>query len=104
MLHPVLLMLLGRLSDVAWKATQELQDWLLCFFKIPTVYERFGDGSSRASIIHTIARQEQDANVEGVDGPASHGIRSRIVLVVVSPVGFDRIRIGGALRRRPCPS
>ena len=45
---------------------EELRAWLLSFFKIPTVYERYGDGSSRATIVHTIARQEQDAAVEGV--------------------------------------
>ena len=39
---------------------------MLSFFKIPSVYEHFGDGSSRATLIHTIARQEQDAMVEGV--------------------------------------
>ena len=44
----------------------ELQSWLLSFVKIPTIYECYGDGSSRATIAHTIARQEQDAAVEGV--------------------------------------
>ena len=44
----------------------ELRSWLLSFFKIPTIHERYGDGSSRATIVHTIARQEQDAAVEGV--------------------------------------
>ena len=45
---------------------EPLQAWLLNFFKIPSIYEHYGDGSTRATLVHTIARQEQDAMVEGV--------------------------------------
>ena len=54
------------LSGTTGEPDAELQPWLLSFLKIPTLYERYGDGSSRATIVHTIARQEQDAAVEGV--------------------------------------
>ena len=54
------------LSNSTGDPDVELRSWLLSFFKIPTIHERYGDGSSRATIVHTIARQEQDAAVEGV--------------------------------------
>ena len=54
------------LSNSTGDPDQELRSWLLSFFTIPTIHERYGDGSSRATIVHTIARQEQDAAVEGV--------------------------------------
>ena len=53
------------LSNSTGDPDVELRSWLLSFFKIPTIHERYGDGSSRATIVHTIARQEQDAAVEG---------------------------------------
>ena len=54
------------LSNSTGDPDVELRSWLLSFFKIPTIHERYGDGSSRATIVHTIARQEQDVAVEGV--------------------------------------
>lgn len=54
------------LSNSTGDPDVELRSWLLSFFTIPTIHERYGDGSSRATIVHTIARQEQDAAVEGV--------------------------------------
>ena len=53
------------LSNSTGDPDVELRSWLLSFFKIPTIHERYGDGSSRATI-DTIARQEQDVAVEGV--------------------------------------
>ena len=53
------------LSNSTGDPDVELRSWLLSFFKIPTIHERYGDGSSRATIVHTIARQEQDAAVDG---------------------------------------
>ena len=53
------------LSDSTGDPDVELRSWLLSFFKIPAIHERYGDGSSRATIVHTIARQEQDAAVDG---------------------------------------
>ena len=54
------------LSNSTGDPDVELRSWLLSFFKIPTIHERYGDGSSRATIVRTIARQEQDVAVEGV--------------------------------------
>ena len=53
------------LSNSTGDPDVELRSWLLSFFKIPTIHERYGDGSSRATIVHTIARQEQDVAVDG---------------------------------------
>ena len=39
---------------------------MLTFLRIRAVHERYGDGPTRAALLHTIARQEQDAAVEGV--------------------------------------
>ena len=36
------------------------------FISIRTQYEKHGDGSDRAAIVANIARQEQDAKVQGV--------------------------------------
>ena len=34
--------------------------------RLSTVFERFGDGTERAALVAMIARQEQDAQVQGV--------------------------------------
>ena len=60
------------LSNSTGDPDVELRSWLLSFFKIPTIHERYGDGSSRATIVHTIARQEQDVAVEGLDDRLDH--------------------------------
>jgi hypothetical protein len=48
-----------------WMAL-DVEDYLLSFLKIETLFENHGDGSHRAAIVATIAWQEQDAQVQGV--------------------------------------
>jgi hypothetical protein len=48
------------------KEEPALGDFMLSFLTISTSYECHGDGSDRAAIVATIARQEQDAQVQGV--------------------------------------
>ena len=105
------------LSNSTGDPDVELRSWLLSFFKIPTIHERYGDGSSRATIVHTIARQEQDAAVEGVStidwitiilserGPgAGLSVRgmSRGKLLATLVHGPLRSATGGAGLRRRC--
>ena len=69
------------LSNSTGDPDVELRSWLLSFFKIPTIHEHYGDGSSRATIVHAIARQEQDVAVEGslrwIGSPSSSPRRGR---------------------------
>ena len=57
--------ILPKLPDETRKGSG-VADYVLSFLVIDTVFEKFGDGSNRAALVATIARQEQEAQVQGV--------------------------------------
>ena len=61
----MLKVLSNRSSGSDHSDQQPIMAWMLTFLNMPTKYERIADGSPHASLLTTIARQEQDANVDG---------------------------------------